>query len=115
MSAKVVSFEMNERTPGTMWPALRILEYRRMAEMLAVQPCPEHARLLDGACEVDAHRAEDPDLSGYSEMDQSAHLIIMHIVKFHRPSQKEQPEAWVQKASATLKLIRDYLATRTNR
>jgi len=78
--------------------------------MLSVQPCALHARLLDGACEEDAHRAEDPERSGYSEMDQSAQLIIMHIVEFHRPSLQEQPETWVRKASAILKLIREYLA-----
>ena len=98
-----------------MSPALRILEYRRVAGMLAVQPSPEHAKLLLDACEEDAHRAEDSERSEYSEMDQSAEKIIMRIVEFHRPSLKDHPEAWVQKASASLKLIREYLTTRTSR
>ena len=82
--------------------------------MLSVQPRAAHATLLDGACEEDALLVEDPDRSGYSEMDQSAQQIIMHVVEFHRPSLKDHPETWVRKASATLKLIRDYLVTHTD-
>ncbi len=95
-----------------MRPALRILEYRRMAGMLAVQPSPEHARLLVEACEEEAHRAGDSERNGYSEMDQSAEQIIMRIMEFHRPSLDDHPETWVQKASSILKLLRDHTATR---
>jgi hypothetical protein len=98
-----------------MSPSVRILQYRQFAEMLAVQPCSEHARLLLGACEEDANRLENPEWSGYSETDKAAERIIIQILGFHRPSLEDHPETWVRKASTSLKLIRDYLERRTDR